>query len=244
MHEGDNIDKREKKHCMNKLTIQNMTDLPFDVEESINQLRVNLSFCGDQMKTIMITSSLPNEGKSFIAIYLWKMMSELGSRTLLVDCDLRKSEMRTKYGISSTEKMTGVSHYLAGKAELKDVLYTTNISNGFFLPLSSPVANPSILLESRRFDGMLKQCRELFDVVLIDTPPVGRVADALKIASHVDGTVMVVHNGQTPRKIVIDSVRQLQRTGTPLLGIVLNRVEMKQKGGYYRRYYYGDYDSN
>ena len=89
---------------MNHLTIRHLPELPFDVEESINQLRVNLGFCGDQIKTVVITSSIPNEGKSFIAVYLWKMLAELGSRVLLIDCDLRKSEMRTKYGISSAEK--------------------------------------------------------------------------------------------------------------------------------------------
>ena len=104
---------------MNKLIIQNLPELPFDVEEAINQLRVNLGFCGDQIKTIMVTSSLPNEGKSFIAVYLWKMLAGLGSSTLLIDCDLRKSEMRAKYGISSTEKITGIAHYLAGKVSCR-----------------------------------------------------------------------------------------------------------------------------
>ena len=229
---------------MNKLIIQNLPELPFDVEEAINQLRVNLGFCGDQIKTIIVTSSLPNEGKSFIAVYLWKMLAGLGSSTLLIDCDLRKSEMRAKYGISSTEKITGIAHYLAGKVELQDAIYSTNIPNGFFLPLSRPIANPAILLENERFSSMTKQCREIFDFILIDTPPLGRVADALKIATHVDGTVMVVRSGQTPRKVVEDAMGQLQRTGTPLLGLVLNRVEAKQKGSYYRRYYSGDYDGS
>ena len=100
---------------MNHLTIQHLPELPFDMEESVNQLRVNLGFCGDQIKTVVITSSIPNEGKSFIAIYLWKMLAELGSRVLLIDCDLRKSEMRTKYGIGSTEKITGIAHYLPAR---------------------------------------------------------------------------------------------------------------------------------
>lgn len=229
---------------MNHLTIQHLPELPFEIEEAVNQLRVNLGFCGDQIKTVMITSSVPNEGKSFITMQLWRMMAEVGSRVLLIDCDLRKSEMRAKYGISSDEKITGIAHYLAGKVELQDAIYSTNIPNGFFLPLSRPIANPAILLENERFSSMTKQCREIFDFILIDTPPLGRVADALKIATHVDGTVMVVRSGQTPRKVVEDAMGQLQRTGTPLLGLVLNRVEAKQKGSYYRRYYSGDYDGS
>ena len=214
---------------MNKLIIQNLPELPFDVEEAINQLRVNLGFCGDQIKTIMVTSSLPNEGKSFIAVYLWKMLAGLGSSTLLIDCDLRKSEMRAKYGISSTEKITGIAHYLAGKVELQDAIYSTNIPNGFFLPLSRPIANPAILLENERFSSMTKQCREIFDFILIDTPPLGRVADALKIATHVDGTVMVVRSGQTPRKVVEDAMGQLQRNSSAGPGAESSRGQTERQ---------------
>ena len=72
---------------MKELTIHNLQKLPFNVEEAINQLRVNLSFCGDQIKVIMVTSSLPDEGKSFVTIHIWKMLAELGSRVLLIGCD-------------------------------------------------------------------------------------------------------------------------------------------------------------
>lgn len=227
---------------MHELSIQNLPELPFDVEESINQLRVNLSFCGDYIKTIMITSSVPNEGKSFITINLWKMLADLGSRVLLIDCDLRNSEYRTKYGITSKEKITGIAHYLSGKVELQDAIYATNVLNGFFLPLTTTIINPTILLESERFVSMLEQCGKLFDYVLVDTPPLGSVADALKIATHTDGTVMVVRSGETSRKVVEDSVKQLKRTGTPLLGLVLNRVEVERKSSYYyRRYYHNSY---
>ena len=227
---------------MNHLTIQHLPELPFEVEESINQLRVNLGFCGDQIKTVMITSSVPNEGKSFIAIHLWRMLAELGSRVLLIDCDLRLSEMRTKYGISSAEKLTGIVHYLAGKVELQDAVYATNIPNGFFMPVAASVANPTILLENPRFTEMIETCARQFDYILIDTPPLESVADALRIALHTDGVVMVVRSGQTSRKLVADAVDKLKRTGVPILGLVLNRVGVNQNGGaYYKRYYHGYY---
>lgn len=227
---------------MNHLTIQYLPELPFEVEESINQLRVNLGFCGDRIKTVMITSSVPNEGKSFIAIHLWRMLAELGSRVLLIDCDLRLSEMRTKYGISSAEKLTGIVHYLAGKVELQDAVYATNIPNGFFMPVAASVANPTILLENPRFTEMIETCARQFDYILIDTPPLESVADALRIALHTDGVVMVVRSGQTSRKLVADAVDKLKRTGVPILGLVLNRVGVNQKGSaYYKRYYHGYY---
>ena len=188
----------------------------------------------------MITSSVPDEGKSFIAINLWKMMADLGSRVLLIDCDLRNSEYRTQYGISIEDKMVGIAHYLSGKAKLEDAIYTTNIVNGFFIPLTTAIVNPTILLENERFADMLDQCAKTFEYVLVDTPPLGSVADALKIATHTDGAIMVIRSGKTSRKMVESSVSQLKRTGVPLLGLVLNRVETNQKGSYYYRHYYRD----
>ena len=230
---------------MKNLSIQNLPALTFDVEEAINQLRVNLGFCGDQIKTVMITSSVPDEGKSFIAIRLWKLLAELGNRVLLIDCDLRNSEMRIKYNISSTEKITGIAHYLAGKVELQDAIYETNVLNGFMIPLANPVINPLILLENQRFADMMKACAGKFDYVLIDTPPLGSVADALNVAPHCDGTVLVVRSGATPRKLVDNSVQLLKRTETPLLGIVLNRADMNSKSNmYYHRYYRASYYYN
>lgn len=227
---------------MKELTIRNMPELPFDMTEALNQFRINLGFCGDEVKTIMITSSLPNEGKSFLVVQLWKMMAEVGVPTLLIDCDFRNSELRTKYGISSTEKIVGGAHYLAGKAELQDVLYQTNIPNGFIIPVTSSIANPTILLEGSRFTKMIDSCAKTFGYVLIDTPPLGSVADALNIATHCDGTVLVVRSGETPRKMVDNSMQLLKRTETPLLGLVLNRADMNSKSNmYYHRYYRSSY---
>ena len=95
---------------MKRLEIGRLPQLPFDMTEALNQLRVNLSFCGDSVKTIMVTSSVPGEGKSFLVMQLWKMVAELGIPTLLIDCDLRKSEIRNKYNIRSDEAITGVAH--------------------------------------------------------------------------------------------------------------------------------------
>lgn len=221
-----------------------MPALPFDVAEALNQLRINLGFSGDQMKTIMITSSTPNEGKSFIAMNLWRMMAEVGMKTLLIDCDLRNSSLRTKYGISSEEKITGIVHYLSGKAELSDAVYQTNYPNGYLMPLSTTVANPTILLEGPKFAAMMKSFRDSYDYILVDTPPLGNVADALNIATHCDGTLLVVRSGEVPRKLVKNSVEMLKRTDKPLLGMVLNRVDMNHKANsyYYSKYYrYGKY---
>ena len=218
---------------MRELEINKMPELPFNVTEALNQLRINLSFCGDQIKTVMMTSSVPDEGKSFLAVQLWKMMAEVGNPVLLIDCDFRNSERRRKYGIRSVEQ-----EKLLGKAEIQDVVYKTNVPNGFMIPVASTIVNPTILLESPNFQKMLEYCSGLFPFILIDTPPLGSVADALNIARHCDGSVLVVRSGSTPRKMVENSVQLLRRTESPLLGIVLNRADTGSKSNaYYHRYY-------
>lgn len=227
---------------MKKLELRKLPQLPFEVSEAVNQLRVNLSFCGSDVKVIMVTSGAPNEGKSFVTVQLWRMIAELGTPAVLIDCDFRKSEMRSKYAMATSGNLIGGVHYLAGKAELDDVIYETNVPNGYIIPVAKTVTNPAILLESERFTQMVKHCRQRYGVVLIDTPPLGNVADALNIATHCDGTVLVLRGSETPRKLAMDAVRQLKRTEVPLLGVVLNRVQVDSKSNlYYKRYYKSGY---
>lgn len=223
---------------MNLLTIKNLPDLSFEVTEAINQLRINLSLCGSNVKKIMITSSVPGEGKSFVAVNLWRSMAETGKKTLLVDCDLRNSKMRSAYHFSGLEKDCGLTYFLAGKTNLNEAIYRTNVENGYILPVNTLISNPSMLLEDPLFKGMLTECMNVFDYIILDTPPLAAVADAQKIVTHCDGSVLVVRGGVTSRKLVQNSVQRLQKTGKPILGVVLNRVDMS-KGS--RHYYYNQY---
>lgn len=229
---------------MKTLQINNLPDLPFDVTESINQLRVNLSFTGSDIKVIMITSTVPNEGKSYVSQGLWRSLAGVGKRVLHIDCDLRMSEARSVLNMTTNGEFVGIAHLLSGQADIPDVVYKTNVPNGYMLPVTTSVADPTILLESERFRILLENCRETFDCIILDTSPLGSVADALNISKYCDGTVLVVRSGFTKKKFVNESVQALRRAGSPLLGIVLNRVDTGKKGSsyYYKDYYkYGAY---
>lgn len=227
---------------MEKLNVS-FPELTYAVEEALNRLRVNIKFCGQNFKKIEVTSSIPGEGKSFISIHLWKMLAEAGFKTAFVDLDIRNSSINKTHDISFTKDMKDVVRYLSGQAEYKDVVYETNIENGYFIPCKTYIENPSNLLEDPRLKTLLDQLSNEFRYIIIDTPPVLNVSDANLIASHCDGAIMVVRSGYTSKELVKQSLGQLDNSRCKLLGMVLNRVDISNDK--YKRYeYYGKYEKN
>lgn len=235
-----------KPRPLYKAVMDDLPELPYAVEEAINRLRVNLSFLGSDIKTIMVTSTMPNEGKSFVSLHLWRQLAQAGIPTLFVDIDLRKSVMVEKYSIHREDgkTMNGTSYYLANKIPLSEVVFQSDIPNGYIIPNVDNVINPSMLLESNRFKSMFAHIRDTFRYVIVDVPPLNLVSDGEKIASLCDGSILVVRGGDTPKAMIKNSVNQIERAGCPLLGIVLNRVKGSGSGYYYKKYggkYYGKY---
>ena len=227
---------------MKKLNLK-IKDMPYAAEEALNRLRVNIKFCGKNTKKIVITSSVPNEGKSTVSVRLWKLLSEAGFPTVLVDVDLRKSELQKKYEVEGIKE--GLNHFLSGLAEYEDVVYETNIPTGHIVPVTTLLENPSALLEDPRLGELLDRLAEDYRYVIIDTPPLDNISDGALIASMSDGAVLVVRCGETSKALVRQSLQQLDRVGCPVLGTVLNRAEIRS--GAYKKYYnrygkkYGDY---
>lgn len=229
---------------MKQITM-NIRELPYAVEEAMNRLRVNIKFCGKNTKKILIISSVPNEGKSIVAVHLWKMLAEAGFPSVLVDLDLRKSVLKERLEFQHKGEITGLDYYLSGLSEYQDVVYETNISNGYVVPVSNLLENPSALLEDPRMGELLNRLEEDYRYVIIDSPPLDSVADGALIASLCDGAILVVRSGMTSKRLVRQSLQQLDRVHCRLLGMVLNRVETKSRAyqKYYGKYgsYYNDY---
>lgn len=216
-----------------KMNLPDMSD--YRLVEGLNQLKTNLAFCGDGIKTITVTSSVPNEGKSSVAFSLARTMTENGKKILLVDCDLRKSVMAGKYHMDGIKK--GFSHYLTGQATIDEVIYETE-EEGFYLTVAGPLSpDPTSLLNSDLFDTFMKKMKERFDYVIVDAPPLGLVIDAVIIGQHTDGTVIVIEQGVIKRKMIQDVIRQLKRGNIRILGAVLNKVD--DRVGAYGNYKYG-----
>ncbi len=225
--------------------------MPYSIEEAINRLRINISFLGTDIKKIMVVSSEPNEGKSFTAMNLWKQMAEAGEPSILLDLDMRKSVMVSKYQMEREdgEELRGSSHFLAGDDRIEDVILRTKLAAGDILPNVDNIVNPSMLLESRKFTEMMEYMEEHYRYVFVDVPPLGLVSDGELIGSVCNGAVLCVRGGVTSRNVVRRSIRQLERAGCPVLGIVLTRVggagstyyhKYYGKKYYGRKYYYND----
>lgn len=230
---------------MKKIVIGNLPEWDYARSEAINMFCTNLSFSGNGIKKILITSSHAGEGKSTIAIDATRKIAELCHSVVLVDADMRKSVIAAEYDIQyPDDSQKGLAHYLAGRAEIEDVLYETNIPGAYMVPVGRTVSNPLQLLNTDRFWKLMDYLAKAADYVLVDTPPLGMVIDAAEIAKSCDGSVIVVDYNAVHRRELQDVKAQLEQTGCPILGAVLNRVKYNDymsKRYYYRSHYYNGY---
>lgn len=208
---------------MKKLQMDNIPNVPSNMLDAFDRLRVNLEVCGDKPKKIVVTSSVADEGKTFVSLQLWKRLANTRTSTLLIDCDLQNSHLYSKYNSGDSKEPIGLVQYLSGQVELEDVLYETNIQDGYILPAGAGVEKAAGLFKNERFSKMMEICEKKFGCVLIDTPSMNTFADVMTIAAQCGGVLFVVRSAVTSRKRVEDSIVSIRRTGTPLLGIILNR---------------------
>lgn len=224
---------------MSKVILDRLDKLNYGVTEAYRTLRTNISFCGDDIKAIMLTSSVPNEGKSTVVINLARSMAESGQKVVCIDCDIRKSVLAGRLGahIENGGIIYGLSHYLSGQKRLNEVVLETNVEGVDIIFAGPTVPNPTEILGNHYFTEMMEKLKERYDVILLDTPPLGVVIDAAVIAPAVDGAVLVVQQGEVSRRFVGNVKKQLESSGVRILGVVLNRVETEKQGYYYRGYY-------
>lgn len=220
--------------------------LSYAMREALRTLRTNIQFCGEDKKVIMLTSCLPGEGKTSTSINLAKTIAELKKSVLLIDADLRKSVMPSRLN-TGVKIDAGLSHFLSGQAGLSDVVMQTNVPKMHIMFAGPAVPNPTELLSTPRFEKMLESLREVYDYIIIDTAPLGLVIDAVIIAQFCDGAILVTESGRIHYRLALDVKNKLESSGCSILGSVLNKVDMKQRNGYYGKEYrkkgygYGEY---
>ena len=213
--------------------------------ECLRALRTNLLFMSPDkpLRTILVTSSSPQEGKTTTAAALAEVMADSGNRVLLVDSDMRRPRLHRIFNVPNG---AGLSSLILGHGTLDEALKSTIVPNLFVLPCGPVPPNPAELLHTEAFAGLLRQFEKRFDRIIIDSPPVAVVADAVVISTRVAGTLMVLKAGVTSRDVAKRAVRALADVNARVFGAVLNDLDLEdQKYGqyyYYYRYgyYYGD----
>lgn len=211
---------------------------PWPVQEAYKALRTNLMFSlpGNESKVIGVTSALKNDGKSINAINMAISFAQLGRKVVLVEADLRMPTVSRKLGCKAVPGLTDV---LVGQCCLIDVTQSSQEYRMLsVIPAGNIPPDPTWLLQSNQMKVVLKALRSAYDYIFIDLPPVTRVADAVILAPLLDGYVLVVRDGVTEYRAVVDSLDQLRIAKARVVGFVYNDVDISGGGRYYRKGYY------
>ena len=231
---------------MKSVALKNLPELSYAGNEAINTLCTNLTFSGENIRKIMLTSCHASEGKTFLSMNIVRTLAKLDKTVVLVDCDLRKSVIARKHLVYGDGPVKGLSHYLAGMASIEDILYeVVDVPNLYIVPCGRNVSNSLPLVSSPKLGELLNTLQEQMDYVIVDAPPVGLLIDAAKIATNCDGTLLVVNYNAVRKQELIDAQEQLEQSGCPILGTVLNQAnfgDYMSRKYYYSKYYYSHYN--
>ena len=207
--------------------------------EAYRVIRTGIQFAqaGKELQTIALTSCTPNEGKSTTIANLAVVLTQAGKSVLLIDCDMRNPTVHKNFNLSNK---IGLSSCISMGTALADAVQATGIEGLDALTAGVIPPNPSELLGSERMKNILQRAKEEYDYVLIDTPPVMPVTDALVLGRMVDGLILVIDSGEIKVEMAREVKNQLVHAGANILGVVLNKVRSEHHGyGYGYYYYYG-----
>lgn len=208
---------------MKKANLKLLGENDFFVEEAFKVLRTNLQLCGSGVRVIGVTSCTENEGKTSVSLHTAKSFSDLGKKVLVIDTDMRQSVIAARN--TDITDATGLSEVLTGLKSFDECVYEMQYPGMHLLLAGQYPPNPVELLNSQEFAALLEKVREMYDYVIIDTPPVGVVIDAAVVASRCDGMVLVIRGSRVRSRQAKNAVEQLKRTGCRILGVV--RKEMR-----------------
>ena len=205
------------------------------IGEAFRILRTNIQFANidNTVRTLLVTSSGPREGKTSVIVNLGVVMAQNGRKVLLVDTDLRRSHLHRALGVP---KSAGLTSLILQDADQHSCILETDVPNLYVLPSGPLPPNPSELLGSQRMARLIEELESFADVVLFDAPPVLACADAMVLASRVDGTILVIESRSTRRQAAVQALEMLHNVGAKVLGVVLNRVRVRSS----KYYHYSD----
>ncbi len=233
----ENLESEEMLPDIKEIELVNYLHPKFYISEDYKTVRTSilLSSAESPPKTIAFSSALPSEGKTITVANMAVAFSQLEEKVLVLDTDLRKSRL---HRIFNLRNIPGLCEYLTGKVSLEEAIQETSIENIWLLPSGSIPPNPAELLNSTRMKELMEELKKTFDIILLDTPPVMAVVDAIIISSIVDSTVCIIQAGKTMRKPFLRSVEELRRANTKIMGVIFNEVKAKNEGSCSPYYHY------
>jgi capsular exopolysaccharide synthesis family protein len=208
--------------------------------ECCRSIRTNLLFMSPDkpIRTMVITSPSPQEGKTTTAINLAIAMAEAGGRVLVIDTDMRRPRLHRSFGVPN---QVGVSTVILGDSKLEDAIKRTDVPNLDVLPCGPVPPNPSELLHTKRFAEVIAACQGRYDRIVLDSPPTSAVTDPAVLGNLADGVILIVKGAQTRREAAAHARRQLVAAKCRLLGVVVNEIDFSNPGYGYQYYYYRKY---
>jgi capsular exopolysaccharide synthesis family protein len=209
--------------------------------ESFRSIRTNLKFYmnGESRAVISVTSTISGEGKTFISLNLAAALSMLGKKTLLVGMDLRKPKLDK---IFFTDSKQGLTTYLIGETGYDDLIHKTTTNNLFFVPSGPVPPNPTELIETDMMQKFMAKAREEFDYIVLDTPPIGIVSDALLLGSYADVNIFIIRQRYSFKSTLEYIQNILNKRELKNLTIAVNDIHISGYYGYGLRYGYGFYE--
>ena len=205
-------------------------------DEAIRTLRTNIQFSNvdDPIRKMVVTSALPNEGKSTISVELARSFAQTGIKVVLMDCDLRNPSVGK---VSGSESNIGVTNILMKKTDIMHTILQDEKEVNLDLILSGPIPpNPAELINSKAMENLINELENRYDMIIIDTPPVGILTDAAILSTKTDGVALVVKTGETKKVDINNALENISKVNGKVLGVVMTYV--KSKTGNYG-YYYG-----
>ncbi len=220
------------------------SDSRSSLAEAYRQLRTSilLSTAGHAPKSLLITSSLPSEGKTTTAVNTAISLAQTGAKVLVIDADMRRPRIHGIFGMSNALGLSTILSSEMNEVEIMKTIQQEDKSKLFVLSSGPVPPNPAELIGSEQMVNLLKTLEGNFTHIVIDSPPVASFTDGVLIASMVDGVILVVHAGKNSRHVIKRSKQLLQDIGARIFGVVLNNVNLKSQGNYYyQSYYHRDY---
>lgn len=240
---------RKKEHAEQKIKsveLVNLKDPESTFAEHYRNIRTSLLLSSPDAppKVMVVTSALPQEGKTATVINLAVAFSQLGKKVLVMDCDLRRPRVHKIFRIKNT---AGITSFLVGRSRIEDIIYRYPAEPNLHVLPSGPIPpNPVELVISKSMSEMMAKLRQHYDFIFIDAPPLMGISDAILLGEYADGLLMVAWGGKTPRKVIEKAKAEIEKYNVKLFGLILNNVNLRRFAYAYSSYHYkyGKYSSD